>query len=100
MLKLKHTVTITCKWHQQKYDYLQKNIRETIDLFKNTKEQVCLLNKSNNKITNLEKEKEHQTDLTPIFKENTQPRRNQTWKHRPIQEHKILNMLALTNLVN
>ena len=42
--------------HQQ-YDCLDKIITTVLDLIDNTKEQVLLLSKSNNKITNLEKEK-------------------------------------------
>ena len=54
--------------------YLDKIITTLIDLTRNTKEQVWLLNKSNNKTTNVEKEKEQQTNFTPIFQQNTQPR--------------------------
>ena len=63
--------------HQQ-YDCSVKIITMFLDLVDNTKEQVLLLNKSNNKITNLEKDKERKTNLTPIFHQTTQPRGNQT----------------------
>ena len=46
---------------------LDKIITAIIFQSHNTKEQALLLNKSNNKITNLEKEKEQHTKFTPIF---------------------------------
>ena len=45
-----------------------------IDPSHNTNEQFLLLNNSNNKIKNIEKEKEQQTNLRLIFQQNTQPR--------------------------